>query len=712
MPNVKISQLPAATTPLTGVEQVPLVQNGITTRTSINNLKGPDGVRYFQTYATMTALTNANGRVDNMVVKVASRTTEGDGGAGVWYYDAGSSATADGGTVLAADDSVGRWLRVFNSGQYYAAWFGVRAANSAAVNNPLLQAAIDALVAASGGVLELPAGAINFTNVTINGNNITICGQGPGETILTSTYTAGACITLGGAVTRTANYQFRDIGFSGAIGGTMFFLRYTRGVYFSNFNYTADRWMKIGDETLGTSFPAYIVHMVDSGSSSQIAGATLHHIECWNYAGQFLMRDVFVEGQYIATTDGFTVTNNIQNRVDHVMITGGYFSRFRVNWNFENGRVVNLYMDSDHLSEGASQNAIRFVTTAGSSKAIGQVGWEYCFIYSQFSCSSGTSPVLYMAANQAGGTSCGTFVFSGAVYHLGSCTPIVIDASINSITNLTIRGVDFFGSPPNTNQYIVQLIGGTSTTYLRNVYVGNITGRAFTNALAAVARVSGFIDRVVIDTDTFAVTNATTGLDDASDASTPLALTNTTAAPTDLITVLDQSQGWSRPMSMQNAANYLGAIGGWRVLAKSAVAVTHTGNTTETALATITIPAGALGPNGAIRVTALTTNNNNANIKTTRFRWDTISGTDFLGYATTTNITHQPQRTIWNRNSASSQISVPSGITNPFAAISITPTTAAINTAVATTFVITGQLANAADTVTLESYLVEISYGA
>jgi hypothetical protein len=605
-----------------------------------------------------------------------------------------------------------RWKRQFPSGQFQAAWFGVQAANAAATNNPFLQSAIDALVAASGGVLELPAGVINFTSILVDGNDITICGQGAGETILTSTYTAGACITLGGAVTRTANYQFRDIGFSGAIGGTMFFLRYVRGVYFNNFDYTADRWMKIGDETLGTSFPAYIVHMVDNPSSSQIAGATLHHIECYNYAGQFLMRDVFVEGQYIATTDGFTTTNNIQNRVDHVMITGGYFSRFRVNWNFENGRVVNLYMDSDHLSEGAGQNAIRFVTTAGSSKTIAQVGWELCFVYSQFSCSSGTSPAFYMAANQAGGVSCGTFVFAGAAYHLGNYTPIVIDASINSITNLTIRGVDFFGTPPNVNQYVVELIGGTSAANLRNVYVGDITGRAFTNNLAAVVRVSGFIDRVVIDTASIAVTGATTALSDASDVTTPLALTNTTVAATDLINVLDQSVSWSRPMSMQNAADYLGAIGGWRVLAKSAVAVTHTGDTTETALATITIPAGALGPNGAIRITSLMQNNNNANAKTLRYRFGTISGTDYLGYSTTTNITHQGQRLIQNRNSASSQIAFPAGITNAYAATNVAPTTSAVNTAVSTTLVITGQLANAADTVTLESYLVELSYGA
>ena len=96
------------------MELVPLVQNGVTSRVSVNNLKGPDGVRYFQTYATMTALTDVNGRTDNMVVEVASRTTENDGGGGTWRYDAGSSATVSTYSVLAADDAVGRWLRIFD----------------------------------------------------------------------------------------------------------------------------------------------------------------------------------------------------------------------------------------------------------------------------------------------------------------------------------------------------------------------------------------------------------------------------------------------------------------------------------------------------------------------------------------------------------------------------------------------------------------------
>jgi hypothetical protein len=105
-------------------------------------------------------------------------------------------------------------------------------------------------------------------------------------------------------------------------------------------------------------------------------------------------------------------------------------------------------------------------------------------------------------------------------------------------------------------------------------------------------------------------------------------------------------------------------------------------------------------------------NNNNANTKTLRYRWDTIAGTDFLGYVGTTNVAIQSQRLIQNRNSASSQVTVGAGTANAYAASATAPTTAAINTAVSTTLVITGQLANSGDTITLESYLVELSYGA
>lgn len=76
---------------------------------------GPDTFRArkltVSTYAALTAI-GATARFDDMLVYVASRTTDGDGGEGYWRFDAGSSATANGGTILAPDAGTGRWLRV------------------------------------------------------------------------------------------------------------------------------------------------------------------------------------------------------------------------------------------------------------------------------------------------------------------------------------------------------------------------------------------------------------------------------------------------------------------------------------------------------------------------------------------------------------------------------------------------------------------------
>ncbi len=142
------------------------------------------------------------------------------------------------------------------------------------------------------------------------------------------------------------------------------------------------------------------------------------------------------------------------------------------------------------------------------------------------------------------------------------------------------------------------------------------------------------------------------------------------------------------------------------VLAKSGVGVSHTGNTTETTLATITVPAGAMGPNGQIEVEALFSINNSANSKTMRVR---LGGSLAGATATTSTASFQGKSRIANRNSASSQVA-PASLVVSSSATAVN--TLAINTANAADITITGQLANAGDSVTLESYLVRVTYGA
>lgn len=141
------------------------------------------------------------------------------------------------------------------------------------------------------------------------------------------------------------------------------------------------------------------------------------------------------------------------------------------------------------------------------------------------------------------------------------------------------------------------------------------------------------------------------------------------------------------------------------VLGQSGVASSVTGTTSETTLATIPVPAGLMGLNGVLRVTAMWTVTNSANNKALRV---VFGGSLFSGVDLTTTASAQFQTHIRNRGAANSQIGfiVSSGF--PFATSGGSPVTGAVNTAVAQNLLITGQLASGAETITLEAYTVEL----
>jgi hypothetical protein len=150
------------------------------------------------------------------------------------------------------------------------------------------------------------------------------------------------------------------------------------------------------------------------------------------------------------------------------------------------------------------------------------------------------------------------------------------------------------------------------------------------------------------------------------------------------------------------------------VLAQSGVQVTNTGSTTENTLATITIPAGAIGANGSVRLTwAIGRVSGTANTVQGRVRFSgaasTIFGTIPL---TTAQFSAKGQVDIVNRNSASSQIGGPSGATGGFSTSTSAVVTAAVDTTAETTIIITCQNTDAADVGALEFYRCELMYKA
>ncbi|TDY26315.1 hypothetical protein B0G81_6825 [Paraburkholderia sp. BL6665CI2N2] len=140
-----------------------------------------------------------------------------------------------------------------------------------------------------------------------------------------------------------------------------------------------------------------------------------------------------------------------------------------------------------------------------------------------------------------------------------------------------------------------------------------------------------------------------------------------------------------------------------QIIAQSAVSSSVTGTLAETTLATIALP--ALQANSIVRITHDHTFTNNADTKTITAR---INGTSVGAYNIASNATSSMQRRLANRNSKSSQLVTPATAGTSFGSSTSGYLTATIDTSVPTTLTLTGTLANAADTITLESYIVEV----
>lgn len=146
-----------------------------------------------------------------------------------------------------------------------------------------------------------------------------------------------------------------------------------------------------------------------------------------------------------------------------------------------------------------------------------------------------------------------------------------------------------------------------------------------------------------------------------------------------------------------------------RVLAVSGAQVAHTGNTTETVLATIAVPANAMGLNGAVRIWPVWGHTNSANNKTLRVRvgGTGINGTAFMQGVVTTTVVTSGHLLVANRGATNSQMgSFPT--TASFNASSVAMPTSSVDTTAAFNIYLTGLLASAGDSVSIEGYLAEL----
>ena len=143
------------------------------------------------------------------------------------------------------------------------------------------------------------------------------------------------------------------------------------------------------------------------------------------------------------------------------------------------------------------------------------------------------------------------------------------------------------------------------------------------------------------------------------------------------------------------------------LVASSNVAIPLTGTTDETLLVAVALP--PLGPNDQVMITALWSYPNSGNIKVPRIRFHTASGTGGTLVGNLSLTTTASVRMIvegGNRGATNSQFwgSTTGGTAASSGAI---PTTS-LDTTVTTYLNFTGDLADVGETITLESYRVEI----
>lgn len=126
--------------------------------------------------------------------------------------------------------------------------------------------------------------------------------------------------------------------------------------------------------------------------------------------------------------------------------------------------------------------------------------------------------------------------------------------------------------------------------------------------------------------------------------------------------------------------------------------------TTETTVATVALPAGALGTNGTLRIHTTWGMNNNANSKSVNVKLD---GSTVMGFGFTSVASFSDLRYVRNRGDAAKQIVHP---TNQGSVSSGTNAVAylTVNTALEKNIAFTMNPATAADYVVLEGYNVEV----
>ncbi len=172
---------------------------------------------------TMASLRALTGGVYSQVY-LTGYYAAGDGGEGVYQWNGASSATDDGGIVIAPNTGSGRWIRLTYATTPNIRWWGAHCdwnGTSGTDDGAIINKAVAWLVTVNGGVVEWPRGCNAAISTPILVSNSSIGFRGPGgaaDTHNTGTAKCAATLQANAAMTTTM-VQFYNSAFG---AGTQF----------------------------------------------------------------------------------------------------------------------------------------------------------------------------------------------------------------------------------------------------------------------------------------------------------------------------------------------------------------------------------------------------------------------------------------------------------------------------------------------------------